>query len=92
MALIACGIDCPRDSDQQAELGRELHHGEPFLRGDLVFWKGHVGFMANERMLLHANASHMAVAYEPLKDAAARIEEAGDGPITARRRVLQPGS
>ncbi|QBY02012.1 NlpC/P60 family protein [Rhodophyticola sp. CCM32] len=87
-AFLACGLPCPRDSDQQQmALGRELQHGEPLQRGDLVFWKGHVGIMANERMLLHANAHHMAVAYEPLKDAAARIELAGDGPITGRRRV-----
>ncbi|WP_127561906.1 C40 family peptidase [Nioella ostreopsis] len=91
MALLACGVDCPRDSDQQMVLGRELHQGEPFVRGDLVFWQGHVGFMANERMLLHANATHMAVAYEPLKDAAARIEDKGEGPIAARRRFLKPG-
>lgn len=91
IALLACGMDCPRDSDQQRALGRELHHGEPFLRGDLVFWEGHVGFMANERVLLHANAHHMAVAYEPLKDAAARIEESGNGPILARRRILEAG-
>lgn len=90
VALLACGMDCPRDSDQQMALGRELYHGEPFVRGDLVFWKGHVGFMANERMLLHANAHHMAVAYEPLKEAAARIEAAGDGPILSRRRILNP--
>jgi cell wall-associated NlpC family hydrolase len=92
VALLACGIDCPRDSDQQMALGRELHHGEPFVRGDLVFWKGHVGLMANDRMLLHANAHHMAVAYEPLKEAAARIDAAGGGPITARRRVLKPAA
>ena len=90
MALMACGIDCPRDSDQQMALGRDLYHGEPLVRGDLVFWEGHIGFMANERMLLHAHAYHMAVAYEPLKEAAARIEEDGGGPITARRRFLKP--
>ena len=90
MALMACGIDCPRDSDQQMALGRDLYHGEPLVRGDLVFWEGHIGFMANERMLLHANAHHMAVAYEPLKEAAARIEEDGGGSITARRRFLKP--
>ncbi len=87
MACLACGIDCPRDSDQQEALGRELHHGEPLIRGDLVFWKGHVGLMASETMLLHANASHMAVAYEPLEDVVVRIEDAGDGPITAKRRL-----
>ena len=91
MALVGCGLDCPRDSDQQMDLGRELYHGEPFVRGDLVFWQGHVGFMANDRMLLHANAHHMAVAYEPLKDAAARFDAAGVGPILSRRRFLKPG-
>ena len=88
MALMACGRDCPRDSDQQLEaLGRDLDRGEPLARGDIVFWDGHVGFMANDRMLLHANAHHMAVAYEPLREAAARIEEKGEGPVVARRRL-----
>ncbi|MBF9032995.1 NLP/P60 hydrolase [Rhodobacterales bacterium HKCCE2091] len=88
MACLACGIPCPRDSDQQqAILGRELDRAEPLRRGDLIFWEGHVGFMANDRMLLHANAHHMAVAYEPLREAAARIEEKGGGPITGRRRI-----
>ncbi|MEM6409789.1 MAG: NlpC/P60 family protein, partial [Pseudomonadota bacterium] len=91
MALLACGIVCPRDSDQQeAALGRQIGPGEPLRRGDLVFWKGHVGFMASDRMLLHANAHHMAVAYEPLREAAARIEAKGDGPITSRRRLNLP--
>jgi cell wall-associated NlpC family hydrolase len=89
IALIATGMECPRDSDQQQDaLGRDLHLGEPFIRGDLVFWKGHVGIMANERMLLHANAHHMAVAYEPLRDAAARIAESEGGSITARKRLV----
>jgi cell wall-associated NlpC family hydrolase len=88
LALLACGQDCPRDSDQQAEaLGEDLGDGETLDRGDLVFWNGHVGMMANSKMLLHANAHHMSVAYEPLKDAAARIAEAGEGPITRRKRL-----
>ncbi|MBC6436686.1 MAG: C40 family peptidase [Rhodobacteraceae bacterium] len=88
-SLLACGVDCPRDSDQQqATLGRELPSGEPLGRGDLVFWKGHVGIMADEQTLLHANAHHMSVAYEPLRDAAARLEAYGDGTISARRRLL----
>ncbi|WP_371155565.1 NlpC/P60 family protein [Jannaschia sp. 2305UL9-9] len=92
-ALNACGIDCPRDSDQQAGLGRALHQGEPLQRGDLVFWKGHVGMMSSDTMLLHANAHHMAVAYEPLNEARQRIAASADGAsglsgeITARRRL-----
>lgn len=86
--LLACGIPCPRDSDQQqAELGDEIAEGTPLKRGDLVFWKGHVGMMASETMLLHANAHHMSVAYEPLAEAVARIEDKEFGPITARKRL-----
>ncbi|NKX44984.1 C40 family peptidase [Roseicyclus persicicus] len=87
-ALIACGIDCPRDSDQQeAALGVDLPEDEPLRRGDLVFWKGHVGIMSSETMLLHANAHHMAVAYEPLDEALARIGAREFGAVTARKRL-----
>ena len=86
--LLACGIPCPRDSDQQeAELGEEVPPDAPLRRGDLVFWQGHVGLMAGEGMLLHANAHHMAVAYEPLEEASERIAAKGAGPVTARRRL-----
>ncbi len=87
MALLACGMDCPRDSDQQMVLGREVQDGEPLQRGDLVFWKGHVGFLANQDMLLHANATHMAVAYEPFEEAVARIAAKGEGPVVSKRRL-----
>jgi len=88
LALAACGTDCPRDSDQQAEaLGEDIDAHEPLKRGDLVFWRGHCGLMADAKMLLHANAHHMSVAYEPLKDAAARIETAGEGAVTRRKRL-----
>lgn len=91
-ALVACGMDCPRDSDQQRVLGREMHASEPLQRGDLVFWPGHVGMMSDADTLLHANAHHMAVAYEPLAQAVARIaanaesEGTGRGEIAMRRR------
>ena len=87
-ALIACGIDCPRDSDQQeALLGEPVAEGAPLQRGDLVFWRRHVGMMSSPTMLLHANAYHMAVAYEPLEDAVERIGAGEFGPITAIRRL-----
>jgi hypothetical protein len=86
--LHACGIACPRDSDQQeAALGEAIAPDAPLKRGDLVFWKGHVGMMSSATMLLHANAHHMAVAYEPLEEAVARIAAKEYGPVTARRRL-----
>ncbi|MCY4180779.1 MAG: NlpC/P60 family protein [Litoreibacter sp.] len=87
LAWRVCGLDCPRDSDmQEAELGKLLPEGAPVERGDLVFWKGHVGLVAGQNRLLHANAHHMAVAYEPLDEAILRIADAGGGPVTSVRR------
>ncbi len=87
VALVAAGRTAPRDSDMQAALVGEPLPGRARLgRGDLVFWKGHVGIMRDAATLLHANAHHMAVASEPLTSATARIAGAGGGPVLARRR------
>jgi len=84
-ALLACGKACPRDTDQQAAMGVTAP-GNALIRGDLVFWKGHVGVMLDGARLLHANAHHMAVAIEPLGEAIQRIAEAGVGqPLDYRR-------
>ncbi len=90
MSLHAAGLAAPRDSDMQlAELGsavRPAQHLDGLERGDLVFWKGHVGIMSDGIMMVHANAHHMAVAVEPLQDAATRISKTG-GEILAVKRV-----
>lgn len=83
--LLACGISCPGDSDMQQSLGAEATGG--YQRGDLLFWKGHVAICVDDEVLIHANAHHMAVAYEPIARAIARIEAQGDGPVTAHRRL-----
>lgn len=83
--LLACGIACPGDSDLQQSLGTEASGG--YQRGDLLFWKGHVAMCVDHEVLIHANAHHMAVAYEPIARAIARIEAQGDGPVIAHRRL-----
>lgn len=54
-----------------------------------MFWKGHVAWVAGPDMLLHANAYHMAVAYEPLKEAITRIIDQGDGSVIGHIRPLE---
>ena len=71
VARHAAGLTAPRDSDMQQAAFPEVT-GDP-SRGDLVFWKGHVGVMVSETELLHANAHHMMVAKEPFAQAKARI-------------------
>ncbi|MEO1505523.1 MAG: NlpC/P60 family protein [Pseudomonadota bacterium] len=86
-AMEVAGLKCPRDSDMQSALGEAISIDGPVRRGDLMFWKGHVGVMLDAETLLHANAWRMAVAREPLAEARARIEEQGGGPVTAARRL-----
>jgi cell wall-associated NlpC family hydrolase len=85
-SLYACGRACPRDTDQQAALGRAIGPGE-LARGDLVCWRGHIGLMLDGARLIHANGHHMAVAIEPVAEAIRRIEAAGAGAPTAFRRL-----
>lgn len=95
MSLHASGIGAPRDSDmQQAELGVSVpvsDADEGLLRGDLVFWKGHVGIMTDGIMFVHANAHHMMVVNEPLSEAIQRNAKAG-AHITAIKRLVKPQS
>ena len=89
-ALQAGGIAAPRDADmQEAALGTAVAFASDLsglLRGDLVFWKGHMGVMLDAARLLHANTFHMAVAIEPLADAVTRITPIA-GAITSVKRL-----
>ena len=91
----ACGVLLPRDSDMQfAWCGQEISGWErpgALTRGDLVFWKGHVGIMGDAEHLIHANAYHMATARESLAGAIARIAKSYGEPIGARRIDLSEG-
>jgi cell wall-associated NlpC family hydrolase len=90
VALTACGSACPRDSDMQERALGSIVPADPstLLRGDLVFWKGHVAIARDGASLLHANAFHMAVAIEPLAGAIARIRSGGSE-VTSVRRIVR---
>ena len=90
IAAASAGLAMPRDTDMQERLGTSLAVDAALghlTRGDLVFWKGHVGIMRDEALLLHANAHHMLVASEPLRLARKRIAAAGT-PISSIRRPV----
>ena len=88
-ALTAAGVAAPRDSDMLAGLGEPVATDDPALlqRGDLVFWRGHVGIIRDPRTLIHANGFHMKVVSEPLDAARARIAASGGGEVTSVRRL-----
>ena len=91
IALQACGSSPPRDTDlMQQALGQEIPV-TPSLgglqRGDLVFWKGHIGVMQDASMLLHANGHHMQVRSEPLAGVRDRVLAKTGLPIATIRRL-----
>lgn len=91
LAAQAGGMALPRDSDMQEKSAGEaldIRRGLPRLeRGDLVFWKGHVGIMRDSETLLHANGFAMAVTSEPLAEAVNRIKAREGHDISAIRRL-----
>jgi hypothetical protein len=82
-AMAAAGKQVPRDTDMQENFFT-LAVDAP-RRGDLIFWKGHMGVMLDASRLLHANAFHMMVAVEPLAEALARIEPVAGKPTSMKR-------
>ena len=84
IALTQCGHACPRDSDMQEQvLGTAVDHAQ---RGDLVFWKGHVGLISEDDCLLHANAYSMSVIEEDFAIVCKRIEGTA-GPVRVIKRL-----
>lgn len=79
------GRDAPRDSDMQRDgYGREISPDQ-LKRGDLVFWKGHVGLMEDEATLLHASGHTMSVTREAYAAAVERIGYLYGPPTLCRR-------
>ena len=79
-------IRFPRDTDmQEIYVTREILK-KNLRAGDLVFWKGHVAMMVDNKNIIHANAFHMKTAIEPLSVAQKRIFKT-NGPVKKFGRV-----
>jgi cell wall-associated NlpC family hydrolase len=92
LSLGACGIACPRDTDMQEKaLGSALALPgavEQLRRGDLVFWKGHVAIVRDDKTFVHASGTLMSVVNEPIAPAIERIRK-DSGEISSVRRMPQ---
>ena len=89
LALQGTGMGCPRDSDMlEGELGEALPGKDidKLQRGDLVFWRGHVGIAQSAEWMLHASGHQMEVVVEPIRRAVERIATT-HGEVTAIKRI-----
>ena len=75
--------DTTRLHDPRLRLSGHAVARDQIKRGDLVFWKGHMGVMRDAETLLHANAFHMQVTSELLEAVIARIA----APVTSIKRL-----
>lgn len=90
VSLNACGTASPRDSGpQEKALGTALSKDAKLTRGDLIFWKGHVAIVRDDRTMIHANAFHMCVAIEGIAEGIARIAASGSD-VTSVKRLETP--
>jgi hypothetical protein len=67
LSLQLCGIDCPRDTAHQRDLGRPLAEAAPLARGDLLFCEDHVGMMVDDMMAIQVSWDSKKVTVEPFK-------------------------
>jgi cell wall-associated NlpC family hydrolase len=84
-AMMMSGRQVLRDADlQENSIGTAVDGGN-LQRGDLVFWKGHVGIMEDRTTMIHANGYSMTVWRERLPAAIQRIASIYGRPRAYRR-------
>ncbi len=90
LAWSLAGVQLPRDTDLQlAALGPDRDVDPARLaRGDLVFFPGHVGIMADAATIIHASQHWMEVRAEPLADLIERSRTEGHAvPVSGAKRL-----
>jgi cell wall-associated NlpC family hydrolase len=82
LSLLHAGIACPRDSgDQHKQIKGEhieltnAYAPDGLKRGDLVFFKGHVGIMTSPSHILNATARTLDIRTEELADMSRHYDE-----------------
>lgn len=72
------GLNIPRDTKDQKTYFQNYilkSKHKNYTRGDIIFWKGHVGIILKKEQLIHANAFHMSVKVERIESTLKRINE-----------------
>lgn len=81
LSCLYIGQKCPRDTNQQLEaLGTPVDQNQ-IQRGDIAFFKGHVGIMVDSKNILNASARSMDTRIELLST----VSDAYNGIISVKR-------
>ena len=75
----------PRDTKYQVKYSKKIKK-RIFKKGDVIFWKGHVGICINSKKLIHAYGPEKKVLIMPITETIRRIEQ------TAKLKVIKISS
>ncbi len=64
----------PRDTKDQIKYAKKNLKKKKFKKGDIIFWKGHVGICLNSKQLIHAYGPEKKVIIMPIAKTIDRIE------------------
>lgn len=82
LSIQTAGIHIPRNTrDQILIKNRVILKNKNFIRGDIIFWEGHVGVMIDSSKIIHANEFHMKTKIE-------RLDEVIDRQTKAKKNIL----
>ncbi len=76
----------PRDTKDQIKYSKKKPKRSKFIKGDIIFWKGHVAICINSKQLIHAYGPRKKVIIMPINETINRIEQ------TAKLRVKKISS
>ena len=65
----------PRDTVDQIKFKKGLKSKKKFKKGDIVFWKGHVGICLNSKEFIHAYGPRKKVLIMPINQTIKLIEK-----------------
>ena len=65
----------PRDTVDQIKFKKGLKSKKKFKKGDIVFWKGHVGICLNSKKFIHAYGPRKKVLIMPINQTIKLIEK-----------------
>lgn len=89
IAYASVGVTLSRDTDlQEKEFGITLDEDQIPGHGDIAFFPGHVGIMLDDMHLLHANAHHMRVSIDPLREVIDIVSfQTDEPPLSSIKRI-----
>ena len=65
----------PRDTVDQIKFKKGLKYKKKFKKGDIIFWKGHVGIFINSKKFIHAYGPRKKVLIMPINQTIKLIEK-----------------